>query len=76
MSKMIQLRNVPDDLHKVLKVRAAANGQSLSDYLIAQIRDIAERPTPGEMRQRLSQRTPVKVRETAARAVRAERQRP
>ncbi|MCY3757763.1 MAG: hypothetical protein OXG96_08585 [Acidobacteria bacterium] len=34
MSKMIQLRNVPDDLHKVLKSRAALEGKSLSDYLI------------------------------------------
>lgn len=76
MSKMIQLRNVPDDLHKTLKVRAAANGQSLSDYLIAQIRDIAQRPTPGEMRYRLAERTQVKVREPSVRAVRAERHRP
>lgn len=73
MSKMIQLRNVPDELHRKLKARAAQNGQSLSDYLIAEIRAIADRPTPAEVRYRLSQRTPVTVRESAARAVRAER---
>lgn len=73
MSKMIQLRNVPDDLHRALKVRAAENGQSLSDFLIQQIRAIAERPTPAEMRYRLAQRAPAKVRESSARAVRAER---
>lgn len=75
MSKMIQLRNVPDDLHRRLKTRAAESGQSLSDFLINQIRAVAERPTPAEMRYRLSQRAPAKVRETSARAVRAERER-
>ena len=74
MSKMIQLRNVPDELHRKLKVRAAASGQSLSDFLIREIRAIAERPTPAEIRYRLSQRAPVKVRESAADAVRAERE--
>lgn len=73
MSKMIQLRNVPDELHRKLKARAAQNGQSLSDFLIAEIRAIAERPTPAEIRYRLMQRTPAKVRESAADAVRAER---
>jgi plasmid stability protein len=33
MSKMIQIRNVPDDLHKQLKIRAAAAGMSMSDYI-------------------------------------------
>lgn len=73
MSKMIQLRNVPDELHRKLKARAAINGQSLSDYLTAEVRAIAERPTPAEIRYRLLERAPTKVRESAARAVRAER---
>ena len=33
MSKMIQIRNVPDDLHRSLKIRAAAAGMTLSDYI-------------------------------------------
>lgn len=33
MSKMIQIRNVPDDLHRQLKARAAAEGMTLSDYI-------------------------------------------
>ena len=45
MSKMIQLRHVPDDLHRKLKARAAMEGLSLSDYLLQEIRRIAERPT-------------------------------
>jgi len=73
MSKMIQLRNVPDELHRRLKARAAANGQTLSDYLIAEVRASAERPTAAEIRSRLLERAPAKVRESAARAVRAER---
>lgn len=70
---MIQLRNVPDELHRKLKVRAATNGQTLSDYLIAEVRAISERPTAAEIRYRLQERAPAKVRESAARAVRAER---
>jgi plasmid stability protein len=73
MSKMIQLRNVPDRLHRTLKARAALEGMSLSDYLIAEIRRVAERPTPRELRERLATRAPVQPRVPPARAVRAER---
>ena len=58
MSKMIQLRHVPDALHRQLKARAALSGMPLSDYLIRQVRKIAEHPTPEEMRERLRQRGP------------------
>src|SRR5690348_10790064 len=53
MSRMIQLRNVPDALHRTLKARAALAGMSLSDYLLAEIRHVAERPTLAELRERL-----------------------
>ncbi|HEY6339598.1 MAG TPA: hypothetical protein VIW68_13985 [Candidatus Sulfotelmatobacter sp.] len=59
MSKMIQLRNVPDGLHRSLKARAAMAGMSLSDYLLSEIREIAERPTLAELRERLHRRRPV-----------------
>jgi plasmid stability protein len=75
MPRMIQLRHVPDDLHRKLKARAALEGLSLSDYLLQQIRHVAERPTLAEIRQRLAQRAPVVPRVPPARAVRAERQR-
>lgn len=75
MSKMIQLRHVPDDLHRKLKVRAAMEGLSLSDYLLQEVRRVAERPTLTELRQRLTHRTPVVSRVPPARAVRAERER-
>ncbi len=73
MSRMIQLRNVPDAVHRTLKARAAMAGMSLSDYLVAEVRRIAERPTLAELRDRLRRREPVASPEPAARAVRAER---
>jgi plasmid stability protein len=73
MPRMIQLRHVPDDLHRRLKARAALEGMSLSEYLLREVQRAAERPTPVELRQRLAQRAPVSPRIPPARAVRAER---
>lgn len=53
MPKMIQIRNVPDDLHRRLKIRAAEQGLSLSDYLRIELSRIAEQPTLEEMLARL-----------------------
>ena len=74
MPKMIQLRHVPDDLHRTLKARAALEGLSLSDYLLQEVRRVAERPTLAELRRRLAQRTAVTPRVPPAKAVRAERE--
>ena len=68
MSKMIQLRNVPDELHRKLKARAALEGMSLSDYLIVEIGYIAERPTLSELRRRLKRRGAVFLSEAPAEA--------
>lgn len=57
MERMIQVRNVPDALHRGLKARAAMAGMSLSDYLLGELREIAERPTLAEFRARLHTRT-------------------
>jgi len=59
MMKMIQIRNVPDDLHRLLKSRAALAGMSLSDYLLESLRRVAERPTLRELAERISSRDPV-----------------
>jgi len=75
MSRMLQIRNVPDDLHARLKARAALEGMTLSDYLLREVRRAAERPSPTELRERLRQRAPVRTRVSPARAVRAERDR-
>ncbi|HEX6824476.1 MAG TPA: hypothetical protein VF123_20620 [Candidatus Sulfotelmatobacter sp.] len=74
MSKMIQLRNVPDALHRNLKSRAALAGMSLSDYLLGEIRELAERPTLAELRDRLHRRKPVAMELDTARLVREERE--
>jgi antitoxin FitA len=73
MSTMIQIRNVPDSLHRRLKSRAALAGMSLSDYLLQQVRDVAERPTIDELRERLARRSAVTLSVDTADAVRAER---
>ena len=73
MSTMIQIRNVPDALHRTLKSRAALAGMSLSDYLLGAIRELAERPTLEELRARLESRSEVKPSVTPAQAIRAER---
>jgi plasmid stability protein len=73
MSVMIQIRNVPDDLHRVLKSRAALAGMSLSDFLLSEIRQVAERPTLDEMRVRLERHAPVTLAVAPAEAIRAER---
>jgi plasmid stability protein len=74
MSKMIQLRNVPDGLHRTLKARAAMAGMSLSDYLLAEIKEVAERPTMAELRERLHKRKPLAVELDTARLVQEERE--
>jgi antitoxin FitA len=74
MSKMIQLRNVPDALHHRLKARAALAGMSLSDYLLAEIKEIAERPTLSELRDRLHTRKPVQAQLDTARLMQEERE--
>jgi antitoxin FitA len=74
MSKMIQLRNVPEALHRSLKARAALAGMSLSDYLLTEIKEIAERPTLAELRDRLHKRMPVSAQIDTAQLVRQERE--
>ena len=73
MTKMIQIRHVPDALHRRLKMRAAVAGMSLSDYLRRELEIVADRLTPAEVRERLGAAEPVRVRERPAAAVRAER---
>jgi len=75
MGTMIQIRNVPDALHRRLKSRAALAGMSLSDYLLGEIRQVAERPTVDELRARLRGRAETAPVRSPAEAVRAERDR-
>ena len=75
MSVMVQIRNVPEDLHRRLKSRAALAGMSLSDYLLAELRSVAEVPTREEMRARLASRAAVDLDIPAAEMIRQERDR-
>jgi plasmid stability protein len=61
MTKMIQIRNVPDELHRTLKVRAAKAGMTLSDYLLSEIEQVAKKPTMQEWLERVGSREPVEV---------------
>jgi antitoxin FitA len=74
MSKMIQLRHVPDDLHRRPKTRAALSGLPLSNYLIREVRKIAELPSAAEMAERLQQRAPYKGKIGATEITRSGRQ--
>ena len=73
MSKMIQLRNVPEALHRQLKARSALAVLPLSDYWLREMRKLVECPTPEEMRERLKGRTPYRGKMAASDLVRAER---
>jgi plasmid stability protein len=75
MSRMIQIRNVPDEVHRRLKIRAAREGLTLSDLLAREARRLAEQPTLEEMRERLLSRPRVKLRAQPAAVVRQERDR-
>ena len=74
MSKMVQIQNVPDALHRKLKVRAAGSGHTLSDYLLAELERLAARPTRDEMLTRIHGRKRVTLRTPAAVVIRAERE--
>jgi antitoxin FitA len=73
MTSMIQIRNVPDALHRELKSRAALAGMSLSDYLLSELRLVAGRPTISELQARLQQRPATSLSVSPEQAVRAER---
>ena len=73
MPTMIQIRNVPEALHRRLKARAAVAGMSLSDYLLNELREVAARPTLDELQARLRDRPNVSLSISPADAVRAER---
>ena len=61
MTKMIQIRHVPDEVHRTLKERAAKEGMSLSDYLLREVEQFAAVPTLQEMTERLALQRPIDV---------------
>jgi plasmid stability protein len=75
MASLVQVRDVPDEVHRKLKARAAAGGQSLSEYLRTILRQAADRPTPEELAARVRARGAVSLGEPSERAVRRLRER-
>jgi len=69
----MSIRNVPNELHRRLKSRAAVAGMSLSDYLLSELRRTAERLTVDELRARLERRSTATPSVSPTQAVRAER---
>jgi hypothetical protein len=73
MSKMIQIRNVPDDLHREVKARASRAGMSLSDFLLREVERIVDSPPLEEILSRWAARERPSLSETPAEVIRQER---
>jgi hypothetical protein len=59
MSKMIQIRDVPDETHNTLKARAAKEGMSLSDFIKRELERVTEKPTMREWLERVGRGKPI-----------------
>lgn len=70
MAVLLQVRDVPEHVHRTLKARAAASGQSLSEYVRGLLARAAERPTPQELGDRIRARGAVRLSEPSERSVR------
>ena len=73
MSKMIQIRNVPDEVHRRLKSRAALAGLSMSDYVLREIEQVLSRPTRVEVFARIAELPPIELDPPTAEVLREER---
>lgn len=70
MPKMIQVRDVPEQVHGTLKARAAREGMSLSDFIKRELERIAERPSVQEWLERAQQAKPIPAKRSAAQVIR------
>ena len=75
MAKMIQVRHVPDDVHRRLTDLARQSRTSLSDYLLAELERTSLRPSPKEILARLAKLRPVATRSAIVGVLREERDR-
>jgi plasmid stability protein len=75
MSKMIQIRGVPDDVHSILKARAARQGVSLSDYLKRELEQTAHHPDLSEWVERVRHMKPISSTTSSAQMIREARER-
>jgi len=67
---MIQIRNVPDQVHSTLKARAAQEGMSLSDYIKRELEQSVQRPTLREWLAHTQQLKPIRSKRSAAEIIR------
>jgi len=74
MSRTVQIRGVPDDVHRELRTRAAAAGMSLSDYLLRELERVAAYPPIADVLARSAARTGGASKEAIVRAVRSGRE--
>lgn len=72
---MVQIRNVPIELHRRLKSRAALEGLSMSDYVLREVKRALERPSRAEVLERLRSRPRIKLGDEVVSALREERAR-
>jgi antitoxin FitA len=70
MSKMMQVRDVPDKIHNVLKARAAREGMSLSDFIKRELERIATRPSMREWLEGTQQTKPISTKISPVQAIR------
>ena len=70
---MVQIRNVPTELHRRLKARAAIEGMSMSDYVLREVRKALDRPTRHEILDRLRAQPVRRLGRSAADVIRTER---
>ncbi|MBV6423193.1 MAG: hypothetical protein NAOJABEB_00983 [Steroidobacteraceae bacterium] len=75
MSRMIQIRHVPEEIHRRLKAQASLEGMTLSAYLLREVSKLSERPTASQVRARLAQLSPVKTKTSVVSMLRQERDR-
>ena len=73
MPKMLQIRNVPDDLHGRLKARSALAGLSMSDYVLREVRQSLARPPREEVFARIAELPPIELDPPAAEVLRDDR---
>jgi plasmid stability protein len=70
MSKMIQLRDIPDQIHSTLKARAAREGMSLPDFIKRELERTVERLGMSEWLDRTRKAKRIPMRRSAAQVVR------
>ena len=75
MSKMLQIRNLPDEVHRRLKSRAALAGMSMSDYVLREIERMLSWPTRDEVFARIAELPPIDLDPPSAEVLREERER-